>query len=134
MLTKTSTKGTKDIAAGETLITEDRKKRIYVPGDSIVKHIKWYEISNQIENCQVFVGGFPGTTTRCMQDYVQPKTRANPNHIVIHIGKNGFCSSKQPEEIAERIITLASSLKTIHVTFVLNTQQKMEVNCTEKNY
>lgn len=27
-------------AAGETLITEDRKKRIYVLGDSIVKHIK----------------------------------------------------------------------------------------------
>ena len=44
--------------------------------------------------------------------YVQPATRANPGHIVIHLGTNGLCSSKQPEEIAERIIALTLSLKT----------------------
>ena len=88
--------------------------------------------SNQIENCQVFVRGFPGATTRCMQDNVQPTTRANQDHMVIHVGTNGLCSSKQPEQIAEKIITLDSSLKTIHVTFLSQISQQ-EMTSTEEN-
>ena len=80
-------------------------------GDSIVKHINRYELSNHIENCQVFVRGFPVARARCVEDYVKPTTRANPDHIVIFVGINFLCTSKQHEEIADRIIALALPLK-----------------------
>ena len=64
-------------------------------GDSIVKNIKEYELSNHMKNCQVFVRSFLRITIRCMQDYVQPTTWANPDHIVIQVEPYDVCTSKQ---------------------------------------
>ena len=44
-----------------------------------------YNLPNHTENCQVFVSGFPGATARCMQDHVQPTTRANSDQIIVHV-------------------------------------------------
>ena len=86
--------------------------RVFILGDSIVKHLNGYDISRQIENCRVYVKGFPGAKTECMKDYAQSTTRENPNHILIHVGTNDLPSRRQPDVIAEDIIQLALKLKT----------------------
>ena len=53
---------------------ENKNKRVFILGDNIVKHINGYGIFRQIENCRVYVKGFPGAKTECMKDYAQPKT------------------------------------------------------------
>ena len=52
---KRSTKYKKDLTSGKTSITKNRKKRIFVLGDIILKHINGYDLSNHVENCK----GFP---------------------------------------------------------------------------
>ena len=42
-------------------------------GDSNVKHIRGYELSQRVENCKVFVKSFSGVKLRCMEDYMQPR-------------------------------------------------------------
>ena len=54
-------------------------------GDSIVKYINVFDISRQIENCRVYVKGFPGAKTECLKDYAQATTRENTDHILIHV-------------------------------------------------
>ena len=50
-------------------------KKVFAVGDSIVKHVKGYELTQSLENCKVHVKDFPGSRVRCMQDYVQPTLR-----------------------------------------------------------
>ena len=92
--------------------TENKNRRVFILGDSIVKHINVYDISRQIENCRVYVKGFPGAKTECMEDYAQPTARENPDHILIHVGTNDLPSRRQPDVIAEDIIQLALKLNT----------------------
>ena len=54
---------------------------------------------------------FPGSGVRCIQDYVRPTLRENPDHIIIHIGTNDLASNIPAEKVAESIIDLASTLK-----------------------
>ena len=53
---------------------------VILGGDSIVKRISGY-ISRQIENCRVYVKGFPGAKTECMKKTMlnqhQEKTNTN---------------------------------------------------------
>ena len=92
--------------------TENKSRRVFILGDSIVKHINGYDISRQIKNSRVYVKGFPGAKTECMKDYAQPTARENPDHILIHVGTNDLPSRRQPDVIAEDIIQLALKLKT----------------------
>ena len=46
-----------------------------------------------------------------MQDYVKPTLRENPDQIIVHVGTNDLASNKRPEQIAESIIGVATSLK-----------------------
>ena len=50
-----------------------------------MKHINRYNLPNHIGNCQILGSGFAGVTTLCMQDLVQPTTRANPGQIIVHV-------------------------------------------------
>ena len=63
-------------------------KRVYIVGDSIVKHVNGYDISRKTENSNVFVRPSHGATVRCMTDYVKPVLRGNRDHTVFHIGIN----------------------------------------------
>ena len=92
--------------------TENKNRRVFILGDSIVKHINGYDICRQIENCRFYVKGFPGAKTECMKDYAQPTRRENPGHIIIYVGTNDLPSRRQPDVIAENIIQLALKLKT----------------------
>ena len=64
-----------------------------------------------ISHCKVYVKDFPSARVRCMQDYVRPAIRENPNHIILHVGTNDLTTNIPPEKVAESIIDLASSLK-----------------------
>ena len=37
-------------------------------GDSIVKHVRGYELSRKVENCKVYVKSFSGAKVMCMED------------------------------------------------------------------
>ena len=84
---------------------------MFVLGDSIIKHVKSYSLSKSLDNCKVYVKDFPGARVRCMQDYVRPPIRENPNHIILHVGTNDLTTNIPPEKVVESIIDLASSLK-----------------------
>ena len=62
---------------------------------------------SSLDNCKVYVKDFPGARARCMQDYVRPTLRENPDHIIIHIGTNDLASNTPAEKVAESIIDLA---------------------------
>ena len=76
-------------------------KRVFIVGDSIVKHVNGYDISRKTENSEVFVRPSHGATVRCMTDHVKPVLRDNPAHLVFHIGTNDVPSDKTPETIAK---------------------------------
>ena len=54
--------------------------RVYIIGDSIMNHIRGYELSQRVENCKVFVQTFSGAKVRNMEDYIQPTLR---KHLVM---------------------------------------------------
>ena len=109
----------KDVSSMENIINNERtdkapsgEKRVFIVGDSIIKHINGYEISGKLENCKVFVRPCHGATIRCLEDHVKPVLRENPDEIIFHIGTNDLPSGKGNKDIAEAIINLAMSVKT----------------------
>ena len=67
--------------------------------------------SKSLENCKTYVKSFSGAKIRDMQDYVKPTIREKPDQIIVHVGTNDLASNKRPEQIAESIIGVATSLK-----------------------
>ena len=57
-----------------------RKKEYYnILGDSMIKHLKSYDISKKVSDCKVFVRGFGGAKVRCMKDYMKATRREKPD-------------------------------------------------------
>ena len=54
---------------------------------------------------------FSGAKIRDMQDYVKPTIRENPAQIILHVGTNDLALNKHPEQIAESITGVVTSLK-----------------------
>ena len=80
-------------------------------GDSIVKHIRGYELSQRLENSKVFVKSFSGAKVRCMEDYIQPTLRETPSHVILHVGTNDVTTKQDLQQIAQGIINLAVKIK-----------------------
>ena len=76
------------------------------------KECKWLQISRKLENCQIYAKPCHGTTIRCLEEYVKPALRENPDEIIFHIETNDLPSGKVNKDIAEAIINLAMSVKT----------------------
>ena len=55
-----------------------QKKTIAVMGDSIIKNIKGWELSEN--SYRVIIKSFPGATTNCMKNYVIPTKIQNRCH------------------------------------------------------
>ena len=89
----------------------DVANRVFIIGDSIVKHIRGYELSQRVENCKVFVKSFSGAKVSCMEDYIQPTLRETPGHVILHVGTNDVTTKQDPQQIAENIINLAVKMK-----------------------
>ena len=92
-------------------INADVTNRVFIMGDSIVKHIGGYELSQRVENCKVFVKSFSGANVRCMEDYIQPTLRETPSHVILHVGTYDVTTKQDPQQIAEGIINLAVKIK-----------------------
>ena len=84
----------------------DVTNRVFIMGDSIVKHIKVYELSQRKENCKVFVKNFSGAKVRCMEDYIQPVLRETLSHVILDVS-----TEQDSQQIAQSIINLAVKIK-----------------------
>ena len=107
-----------DIAAAKTCIDSQsvgkRKdnKRVFIVGDSIIKHLNRYVIGGKAGNCNVYVRPSHGAKVRCMLDHVKPIIRDKPDHIIFHVGHNDIPSDKDAGDIAKSIVHLAMSGQT----------------------
>ena len=78
----------------------------------MVKHINGWEISKRLQSdCKVYVKQFSGVKTKCMEDYMKPSLRENPDHFILHIGTNDLSTERSPELIAKSIVDLVATLK-----------------------
>ena len=90
----------------------NNKRSITIIGGSIVKDVKAYEMRKSLpNNVNVYVKSFSGATVDCMNSYVQPSMKFNPNVVILNTGTNDLRSKKQPEQIADDILNLALSVK-----------------------
>ena len=105
-----SEKRTKETQTGKVVVNKNKQK-VFILGDSIVKHIQGWEITKTLDNKQkVYVRQFSGSKVSCMKDYVKPSIRENnPGHI-FHIGTNSVPPEKTPQVIAQSIVDLAKSV------------------------
>ena len=103
--------GEKDQIKTKKLVVNEKKK-VFVLGDSMVKHIQGWDITNKLENKhKVYIRQFAGSKVICMNDYVKPCIRENnPDHIIFHVGTNGILTSKDPLAIAQSLVELAISV------------------------
>ena len=93
---------------------DDKKKnkKIYILGDSMVKHVEGWQLSKSTYQ-KVYVRSFTGAKVKCMKDYVKPCIRENdPDHVIMHVGTNEMNSEPPPERIAKSVIDVAKNVKT----------------------
>ena len=91
----------------------NEKKKVFVLGDSMVKHIQGWDITKKQENKhKVYIRQLTGSKVICMNDYIKPYIRENnPDHI-FHVGTNDIPTSNHALAIAQSIVDLAKSVKT----------------------
>ena len=106
-----SEKRTKENQTGKAVVNKNKQK-VFILGDSIVKHIQGWEITKKRDNKQkVYVRQFSRSNVSCMRDCVKPSIRENnPDHIIFHVGTNYVPSEKTPEVIAQSTIDLAKTV------------------------
>ncbi|RUA05886.1 MAG: hypothetical protein DSY43_03480 [Gammaproteobacteria bacterium] len=88
--------------------TVQGKLNVVIAGDSIVKYVKGWELSNHSQ--RVTVKSFAGASVEDMSDFVKPLLRKQPDKIVLHIGTNDLRSS-EPQTIADSITDLAHEIE-----------------------
>ena len=76
-------------------------KRVFIVGDSIIKHLSGYIIGGKARNCNVYVRPSHGAKVKCMVDHVKPIIRDKPDHIIFHVGTNDIPSDKDAGDIAK---------------------------------
>ena len=65
---------------------QSKTQRIYILGDSMIKHLKGWEMFKKFVNGNLHVGNFAGAMVRCMKDHIKPSLREKPDHIAFHMG------------------------------------------------
>ena len=76
-------------------------KRVFIVGDSIIKHLSGYVIGGKARNCNVYVRPSHGAKVGCMVDHLKPILRDKPDHIILHVGTNDIPSDKDAGDIAK---------------------------------
>ena len=67
-----------------------------------------WEISKKVtSDCKIFVKHFSGTTTNCMEDYMKPALRKDPNDIILQVGTNDLILDRTLRDIATSIVNLS---------------------------
>ena len=82
-------------------------------------HLNGREMSHKVKgDCKSFVKHFAGATTNCMEDYMKPSLRKDPNHIILHVGTNDLILDRTSQDIATSIVNLACSIKALMLSNV----------------
>ena len=89
--------------------SKNKVKSIHIIGDSIIKEIKGWKLSDN--NNSVTVKTFPGASTNCMKSYVKPTIEKKPDVVILHCGTNDLRSNLNPDELSMRIVNLALTIK-----------------------
>ena len=96
----------------DTLVRTEQQQNIKasvaVAGDSIVKYLKGWELSNGEQN--VSIKSFSGATVDDMSDFLRPTIRKKPNKLIIHAGTNDVRHSS-PKVIGEKVTKLAENFR-----------------------
>ena len=105
----------------------------------MVKKFNGFLFTKKVNHkCLVKVRSFSGAKVRCLHDYVKPTLRDfNPDHIILHVGTNDLNSEKTSSQIANSIIELHNSLKTIDneitVSLIVPSADNLNNKTTEVN-
>ena len=95
-----------------TLNKTNVKKKTLIVGDSIVKHIDGWRLNKRMRST-VSVRSIPGATTNGMIYHVKGCLEdTSPDFIILHHGTNDLNGNSTSEEIADKILNLAASIKT----------------------
>ena len=89
---------------------EERKPRICITGDSMIKRIRKQDMNREINDANLYLKSLPGATVNHMKHYIEPTISTNPDGIILHCGTNSL-RSKDPVDIANKIINLAMTAK-----------------------
>ena len=111
-----NTSSTNDHKSGNNLPLklnkENVKKKTLIVGNSIVKHIDGWCLNKRMRST-VSVRSIPGATTKGMIHHVKGCLEdTSPDFIILHHGTNDLNSNSTSEEIADKILNLAASIKT----------------------
>ena len=102
-------------------------KRVFIVGDSIIKHLNGYVIGGKTGNCNVYLRPSHGAKVRCMLDHVKPIIRDKPDHVIFHVGTNDIPSDKDAGDIAKSIADLVMSAKSPN-RFPTSLPEKININ------
>ena len=79
---------------------QNEKRDITIIGD-LIKDMKYYKMKNGLSSKdRVYIKSFPGANIECMENYVKPSIKYNPDVFLLHCGTNDLRSEKNVTEIA----------------------------------
>ena len=119
----TKQENSKERPLQDEIMTKQKKKKAIIIGDSMIKKIDGYLLTNSIDHRYlVKVRPFLAAKSVDMLDYVKPiKLDLDPEEYVIHIGINDLGKDKTPHEIFSEILRLIKELKTDKNKIVIST-------------
>ena len=85
---------------------EKERKRVYVPGDSIINGVEEKGLSR---NHIVKVRKYPGNNTEDMIDHVKPIIRKKPDLIIVHFGTNDITVGKDTDKNTQKVIDMVKA-------------------------
>jgi hypothetical protein len=112
----------------------DKRKVVSILGDSIVKELKGYDLSDN--DTRVIVKSFPGAKTDCMKHYIKPSLTFKPDLIILHCGTNDLKGNDDSEDIANNIINLAveiSNTTTVAISELVSRNDKFRERVSDVN-
>ena len=83
-------------------------------------------------NENIFIKSFPGVVISDMYDYSRPSKKHSPDLFILHVGTNELRSSKTAEEISNKLLKLASDLKTDQNEVLVSSIVKRDDKWNEK--
>ena len=86
----------------------EKKKRIVIAGDSIVKDVKGWLMSRQ-KSIEVY--SFSGADTEDMEHFLQPLINKKPDQIILHIGTNDVSNGVTVKQATDQLMALCEKIK-----------------------
>ena len=83
-------------------------KLIFVAGDSIIQHVKGWELTTNEKH--VAVKSFSGARIADMEDYLRSLLRKGPDEIILHVGTNNI-RDESLRSVAEGIVIVMTRIQ-----------------------